>query len=351
MNSVLVTGGCGYIGSHTVLSLLEKGYKVYVLDSFINSSPLVIKRLLEMHDYIKFKVSENLHFIEGDLRSSKDLEKVFLNAIKDGNEIKAVIHFAGLKSVKDSFKEVITYWDFNLAGTINLLKVMNSFSCRTLIFSSSATIYSYSEEKALKENSLIKPINPYGLTKATIEVFLQDIYSCYPDEWRIVNLRYFNPIGAHVSGKLGEDPIGNPTNIFPLILNVASKEISKLKVYGNNWNTKDGTCIRDYIHVMDLAEGHVAALNFLESNSSRIINLNIGTGIGSSVLELINIFQDVNNIEVPYEISERREGDQENVVADNTKILSTLNWQPKRSVENMCEDGWRWKLLNPKGYK
>jgi len=351
MNSVLVTGGCGYIGSHTVLSLLENGHKVYIIDSFKNSSPLVIKRLLEMNDYVKCKVSENLHLIKGDLRSSKDLEKVFMDAMEDGNEIKSVIHLAGLKSVKESIKEPISYWDFNLTGTINLLKIMNHFSCRTLIFSSSATIYSYSQEKLLNENSFIKPINPYGRTKETIEVFLKDIYSSYPDKWRIVNLRYFNPIGAHFSGKLGENPIGNPNNIFPLILKVASKEISKLKIYGNNWNTKDGTCIRDYIHVMDLAEGHVAALDFLVTNSCRILNLNIGTGVGSSVLDLINIFQDENNVEVPYEISKRRDGDQENVVADNSRILSTLNWKPKRSIQNMCRDGWRWKLSNPKGYK
>ena len=349
MDSVLVTGGCGYIGSHTVLSLLEKGLNVYVIDSFNNSSPFVITRLQNIFKNHKFKFSNNLYFIEGDIRNIADLEKVFLKTQENGQFITGVIHFAGLKAVEESLKNPLLYWDNNLVGTINLLKVMKKYDCKNLIFSSSATIYSNPSKKELKEDSLIQPINPYGRTKATVEVLLNDIFQS-DNKWKIINLRYFNPIGAHPSGEIGENPIGVPNNIFPLILKVASKKIAELKVYGNDWNTKDGTCIRDYIHVMDLADGHIAALNYLQNNKPQILNLNIGTGKGHSVLELINIFQEVNNIDVPYSFTKRREGDLEKIVADNSKILSTLNWFPKNSLEKMCIDGWNWHLMNPNGY-
>ena len=349
MDSVLVTGGCGYIGSHTVLSLLEKGLNVYVIDSHDNSSPLVIPRLKDILKKNKFKLSNKLYFTKGDIRNTADLEKVFLKAEENRQPISGVIHFAGLKAVEKSLKYPLLYWDNNLVGSINLLKVMKKYDCKTLIFSSSAAIYSNSGKKVHKENSLIKPINPYGRTKATVEILLNDIFQS-DKRWKIVNLRYFNPIGAHPSGEIGENPIGLPNNIFPLILNVASKKISKLKVFGNDWNTKDGTCIRDYIHVTDLAAGHIAALNYLQNNKPQILNLNIGTGKGNSVLDLINIFQKVNNIEVPYFFTKRRLGDQEKLVADNSKILSTLKWVPNKSLENMCIDGWKWHLMNPNGY-
>ena len=349
MDSVLVTGGCGYIGSHTVLSLLEKGLNVYVIDSLNNSSPFVITRLKNFLKNHKFKLSNNLYFIEGDIRNIADLEKVFLKTQENGESINGVIHFAGLKAVKESFKKPILYWDNNLGGTINLLKVMKKYDCKNLIFSSSATIYSNPSKKELKEDSLIQPINPYGRTKATVEVLLNDLFQS-DGKWKIINLRYFNPIGAHPSGEIGEHPIGVPNNIFPLILKVASKKIAELKVYGKNWNTKDGTCIRDYIHVIDLADGHIAALNYLQNNDPQILNLNIGTGKGHSVLDLINIFQEVNNVDVPYSFTKRREGDLEKIVADNSKILSKLNWFPKNSLEKMCLDGWNWHLKNPNGY-
>ena len=349
MDSVLVTGGCGYIGSHTVLSLLEKGLNVYVIDSHDNSSPLVIPRIKKFFKNQKFKLPNNLYLIKGDVRNIKDLEKVFLKTKNKGDTINGVIHFAGLKAVEESLKYPLCYWDNNLVGTINLIKVMQKFDCKTLIFSSSATIYSNSLSKELKENSLIKPINPYGRTKATVEILLKDIFQS-DNSWKIINLRYFNPIGAHSSGLIGENPVGIPRNIFPLILKVASKKMSELKVYGNDWDTKDGTCVRDYIHVMDLADGHIEALKYLQNNDPQIVNLNLGTGKGNSVLDLINIFQKVNNIEVPYSFTKRRKGDQAKIVADNSKILSTLNWLPKKSLESMCLDGWNWHLMNPNGY-
>ena len=349
MASILVTGGCGYIGSHTVLSLLEKGLNVYVIDSNENSSALVINRIRDILKKNNLQLTNNLYFVKGDVRISDDLEKVFLKALENDHNIYGVIHFAGLKAVEESCNSPLLYWDTNLVGTITLLKVMKKYNCRNLIFSGSATIYSNSIKNKLKEDSLIKPINPYGRTKAAVEILLNDIFLS-DNKWKIINLRYFNPIGAHQSGEIGEDPIGVPNNIFPLILNVAAKKINELKVYGKDWNTKDGTCIRDYIHVMDLADGHIAALNYLQNNSSQILHLNIGTGIGNSVLDLINIFQEVNNVEVPYSFVNRREGDKAEIIADNTKILSTLNWEPKRSLKNMCLDGWKWHLMNPNGY-
>ena len=349
MNSVLVTGGCGYIGSHTVLNLLDKGFNVYIIDSHKNSSNLVVERLFQIIGNSKSENLNNLHYYKGDLRIKEDLQYVFNHAKEIGKSINAVIHFAGLKSVAESSRHPLLYWESNVSGTINLLKVMMEFKCKTIIFSSSATIYSSTEKVKIDENFLIKPINPYGKTKATVEEILNDIFNI-DQNWKIINLRYFNPIGAHSSGKLGENPVGKPDNIFPLILKVASKEIDELKIYGNDWNTKDGTCIRDYIHVMDLADGHLAALLYLQDNPSQILNLNVGTGEGNSVLELINTFQNVNNVEIPYSFINRREGDQEIVVADNSKILSLLDWRPKRSLKKMCIDGWRWQVLNPNGY-
>jgi len=350
MKSILVTGGCGYIGSHTVLSLLENGFFVYVLDSNVNSSPAVIKRLFEIILNKNKNLIENLNFLNGDLRNLDDIEEIFLIADKKKQTINGVIHLAGLKSIEESIKLPFSYWDNNVVGSINLLKIMKKYNCKTIIFSSSATIYADFENGKIRENFSIKPINPYGRNKSTIELLLNDIYESEPSEWRIINLRYFNPIGAHKSGKLGENPIGLVNNIFPLILRVASKDIKELKVFGNNWNTRDGTCIRDYIHIMDLANGHIEALNYLYKNNPKLLNLNIGTGLGNTVLELIKTFERVNNIRIPYSFVERRKGDREYVVADNSKLLETLNWKPTRSLEDMCKDGWKWHLSNPFGY-
>ena len=349
MNSILVTGGCGYIGSHTVLTLLEKGYFVYIIDSHVTSSPAVINNLKKIIFKKNKKLIENFKYFRDDLREKNVIEKIFIYAEANNNPIDAVIHLAGLKAVNESIIDPLLYWDFNLVGTINLLKVMQKYFCKNLIFSSSATIYSYSDD-LIKEDFTIKPINPYGKTKSYIESLLDDLYKSSSGEWKIVNLRYFNPIGAHYSGCLGEHPIGTPNNVFPLILLVASRKLKELKIFGNNWDTRDGTCIRDYIHVVDLANAHLAALEYLMKSKSQIINLNIGTGKGTSVLELINVFKEVNKIEVPYSFTSKRKGDQKYVVADNKKALSTLNWKPSRNIEDMCRDGWKWQILNPNGY-
>ena len=346
MSSILVTGGTGFIGSHTCLLLLERGYKVYLVDSNINSSISVIDNIKLIISKRDSKKINNLNFIKTDLMNSTSINNIFQIAKDKKEPIESVIHFAGLKSVGESNKYPLMYWENNVSGTINLLKIMSQNDCTNLIFSSSATIYSSKSKAPITEETEIDPINTYGNTKATVEKILSDLHKSDPTKWRIANLRYFNPIGAHPSGLLGENPQGKPNNIFPLINLVATKELEKLTVYGNDWNTPDGTCIRDYIHVMDLAEGHISALNHLNSKSPRILNLNLGTGKGTSVLELINIFEKINNVDIPYSVGSRRIGDNENVVANNSLACDLLNWKPSRSLEEMCRDGWKWKCKN-----
>ena len=340
--SILVTGGTGFIGSHTCLLLLKKGFTLYIIDSEINSSKNVLKNISSILKLSDKDFSEKINFFKGDLRSVSFIEKVFKSAINKKEPIEAVFHFAGLKSVYDSNKYPLEYWDNNFVGTLNLLKIMEVNNCKTLIFSSSATIYQSVNKAKIKESYSIGPINTYGETKSTIEKLLQAACKSQPNKWKIANLRYFNPIGAHSSGQIGEDPKGVPNNIFPVILKVAKREQKILKIFGNDWDTEDGTCVRDYIHIMDLAEGHIAAFEFLTKNKSQIISLNLGTGQGYSVLELINTFKKVNNVDIPYEYTSRREGDNEFVVADNSFAVSILDWEPKYSLQDMCKDGWNW---------
>jgi len=348
MPSILVTGGAGFIGSHTCLALLERGYDIVIIDSFVNSNPISIDRILEISNLNK---SQNrINVVQSDLRNTEKLNQIFKDAKQQGNSIIGVIHFAGLKSVNESVKNPILYWDNNLISSINLIKIMDENDCRTLVFSSSATVYGFSDKYLINENEKLGPINPYGNTKYVIEKLMHDIYSSSQSEWSIANLRYFNPIGAHNSGLIGENPIGLPNNIFPIILQVAARKIPELKIYGKDWATKDGTGVRDYIHVMDLADGHVLAMEYLLKNSGNILDINLGTGIGTSVLELVNTFKKINKIEVPYSFSERRNGDVSRVVADNSFGRSILNWNPIRSIEDMCRDGWNWKVLNPNGF-
>ncbi len=348
---VLVTGGAGFIGSHTCLSLLEKGYEVVVIDSFVNSHKKSLKRVIDILKLNKNINNVNIEIMELDIRNENALDKLFFEYQSNGNSIDAVIHLAGLKSVKDSLLNPLTYWDVNVNGSINLLKVMNRYKCRTIVFSSSATIYGISSNESLKENAEIKPINPYGRNKVAIEDLLNDTFFSDKNEWKIANLRYFNPIGAHPSGIIGEDPMDVPNNVFPYITRVAAGILDKLTIFGNDWPTLDGTAIRDYIHVMDLAEGHIAALNKLIECDHQIMNINLGTGIATSVLELVETFERVNSIKVPFEFADRRLGDSCKVIADNSLALSFLAWSPKRDLEEMCVDGWKWQLLNPTGYK
>tara|TARA_B100000212_G_C27381459_1_gene537293 strand:+ start:2684 stop:3742 length:1059 start_codon:yes stop_codon:yes gene_type:complete len=348
MKSILITGGLGYIGSHTSLVLLEKGYEILIIDSLVNSKKQTLERIKKILNKKNKKIENKISFFEGDLRNKKFIEDVFNFALKMKKPIEGVIHFAGLKSVGESVKFPLNYWDNNVISTINLLKVMQENFCNTLIFSSSATIYGISDNEIIKEDSNINPINPYGTTKATIESLLKDIFNSQPDIWRIANLRYFNPIGAHYSGLIGEEPIGKPNNIFPIITRVAAKEIDQLMIFGNDWDTIDGTGIRDYIHVMDVADGHVEAIEYLWEKSPQLLSFNLGTGKGTSVLELINIFQKVNNVNVPFIFTQRRLGDSCKVIADNNLATNLLNWKPKRTIEDMCIDGWKWQQYKQK---
>tara|TARA_Y100001968_G_scaffold306485_1_gene323368 strand:- start:701 stop:1747 length:1047 start_codon:yes stop_codon:yes gene_type:complete len=343
MKRILVTGGCGYIGSHTSVLLLDRGYELLILDSNINSSPRSIDRILSVIDSKRPGSFDKLKFIKGDVRDIELLKSIFFNAKKEMNEIDGIIHFSGLKAVGESVKKPLLYWDSNVNGIINLLKVMDSYDCRTIIFSSSATIYSTGNDFPISEDCEIKPINPYGNTKATAEKILNDLFNSDSQSWRIANLRYFNPIGAHHSGLLGEEPLGIPNNIFPIINKVASGKLKELQIYGNDWDTIDGTCIRDYIHVMDLAEGHFQALNHLLRKGPQLLNLNLGTGTGTTVLNLVKTFERVNNVKVPYKFTSRRDGDVAKLIADNSLANKKLNWLPSRNLEDMCRDGWTWE--------
>ncbi len=346
MKTILVTGGAGFIGSHTCLVLLKKGFNVVIVDSFINSSKKVINKIKEICFLENIKSEKKINVFKCDLRDTLKLREIFATCKNDGNDIESVIHFAGLKSVNDSITFPFEYWDVNVSGTVSLLRVMNENNCKTLVFSSSAAIYKADKFELLKECSDIIPITPYGNTKAYIEIFLKDIFKSAKGEWKIANLRYFNPIGSHHTGLIGEDPKQSMNNIFPIILKVASKEIDKFKIFGNDWPTADKTCVRDYIHVMDVAEGHLKTLEFLSSNKSQVLDLNLGTSKGTSVLELIHTFQKVNNIKVPYVFTFRRDGDKPFVVANNQLAKKLLKWAPIRTLEDMCRDGWNYQKNN-----
>ena len=348
---ILVTGGAGFIGSHACLALLEKGYEIIVIDSYVNSYKKSLDRVVEIMRSKKTNQHIYIDIINVDIRDETALDQLFFKYQSLGNPIEAVIHFAGLKSVYESVLFPLQYWDVNVNGSIKLLSVMSRYGCRTIVFSSSATIYDISEDKPLNEDSEIKPINPYGSTKATVEKLLHDTFNNKNGKWRIINLRYFNPIGAHPSGMIGESPLQIPSNIFPYITQVASGVLEKLNIFGNDWPTRDGTGVRDYIHVMDLVEGHILALEYLLERESQIININLGTGKGVSVLELVKTFERVNNINIPIEFSGRRLGDVSSVIADNTLAVKYLKWTPRRNLEEMCIDGWTWQSANPEGYK
>ena len=318
MKNIIVNGGAGFIGSHTCLNLLEKGFNVFMIDSFQNSSEKVVKRILEIYKSGNNNPNINLEVFKGNLCDKKFIKDVFFEITKEHKEINGVIHFAGFKSGAESITNPLSYWRNNLIGTINLLEIMDEFNCKSLVFSSSATVYEPKDNLLLKESSRLGPINPYGSTKFTIEILLKDLFKSSVNYWKFACLRYFNPIGAHSSGMLGEDPRDTPNNIFPLIANTALGIQENLKIYGNDWPTPDGTPIRDYIHVMDLAYCHIKVLEFLMNSKSEFLNTNIGTGIGNSVLDLVKTFERVNNVKVPFVFDKRRIGDAPFVVADNS---------------------------------
>ena len=350
MKSLLITGGSGFIGSHTCFVLLKAGYNLIVFDSLCNSSIESLKRVSILAGLKEGLSSNRLQFIKGDIRNSSDLEKIFKTAIQEENPIYGVVHFAGVKSVSESVAEPLKYWDINVNGSRVLLEVMEKYNCNLIVFSSSATIYGYPSEIPITESSEVNPINPYGNTKAVVEKMLLDLFSSRPGKWKIANLRYFNPVGAHPSGQIGEDPLDIPNNLFPYLTQVAMGRREKLKIYGNDWPTHDGTGVRDYIHVMDLAEGHCAALDYLLNNKSQYLTLNIGTGRGVSVLEMIKTFEKVNQCIIPHVFVDRRPGDPPINIANNQLAISKLGWSTKRSLDEMCRDGWKWQTLNPFGY-
>ena len=350
MHRILVTGGAGFIGSHTCLVLLRNGYEILVLDSFINSSHRSLKRIQEILKNENIDCNNKIKIVKGDLRDIDVIEELFVSANNEFNPINAVLHFAGLKAVEESFHLALDYWDTNICGTVNLLKVMKKYNCKTIVFSSTAAIYKKFDNSLLTEESDIQPINPYGITKYNVEIILKSIFQYDSENWRVACLRYFNPIGAHESGLLGEFASGIPNNIFPYINLVALGKIKEIKIFGKNWPTSDGTCIRDYIHVMDLAEGHLEALRYLFKGESKFLTLNLGTGIGTSVLELINTFSKVNKVDVPFTFTDKRKGDLCTVIADNSLAKKLLNWRTKRNLEAMCKDGWHWQVKNPNGY-
>ena len=346
MTTLLITGGAGFIGSHTCLVLLDAGHHLVVLDNFANSSPESLRRVLELTDP---EASDRLKVVEGDIRSAEDLERAF-SAAPSGQPIEAVIHFAGLKAVGESMQQPLRYWDVNVCGSRQLFSVMQAQGCRTLVFSSSATLYGIPEQVPIPETARVQPINPYGHSKEAVEQMLSDLADS-EHGWRIACLRYFNPVGAHPSGLIGEDPSGIPNNLFPFVSQVAVGKREKLQVFGGDWPTPDGSGVRDYIHVMDLADGHSAALNTLLAEDPQVLTLNLGRGQGYSVLEVVAAFESASGKPVPYKIVERRAGDAASTVADPALALRRLGWKTMRSLMEICSDGWAWQSKNPNGYR
>jgi len=328
MKKILVTGGTGYIGSHTVVKLLEAGYEVVILDNLSNSKISVIDRIEKI-------TNKRPLFIEGDIRDKSLLENLFSD-----QKIDAVIHFAGLKAVGESVKEPLKYYENNVGGSISLLEAMKNANVTQMIFSSSATVYGEPQKLPIKEDHPLNPTNTYGETKLSVENILRDLYRS-SSSWKIFILRYFNPVGAHQSGLIGEDPNDIPNNLFPYIAKVAMGEFESLKVFGDDYDTKDGTGVRDYIHVIDLAEAHLRALEKLSQSKCEAINL--GTGQGYSVLEIIKAFEKTSNRAINLSIADRRKGDVASCFADPTKAKSFLNWEALNNIDQMCRDSWLWK--------
>ena len=333
---ILVTGGCGYLGTHTIVDLLAANHEVVAVDNLSNSSPEALKRVEKIS-------SKRVPLYTIDCADKVAMAKVFKN-----HDFDAVIHFAGLKAVGESVKQPVRYYMNNLNSTLVLCETMQEAGVKRLIFSSSATVYGVPQEHPLREDSPVGPItNPYGRTKVMIEEILKDVVTADP-EWRITLLRYFNPIGAHESGLIGEDPTGVPNNVFPYIAQVASGKQPKLPVYGNDYPTLDGTGVRDYIHVSDLAKGHLAALE--HTPSQPVVIYNLGTGYGTSVFELIKTFEKISGQKINYEVLPRRSGDVATCFADAVKANEELGWNAVRSIEDACIDAWRWQSRNPRGY-
>jgi UDP-glucose 4-epimerase len=334
--AILVTGGAGYIGSHTCVELLNGGHEIVVLDNFLNSKPDSLKRITKI-------TGKDCKFYNVDLLDYSAIDSVFLE-----NDIEAVIHFAGLKAVGESVSMPLYYYYNNIVGTLNLCRVMEKYQVYNLVFSSSATVYGFQEKVPLSEDLPLQATNPYGRTKLMIEEILYDLYKSN-NNWSIALLRYFNPVGAHSSGLIGEDPNGIPNNLVPYITQVAVGKLPELKIFGGDYPTHDGTGVRDYIHVVDLAAGHLKALEKVMSIKG-VNAYNLGTGVGYSVLDMIHAFENVIGSAIPHKIVERRQGDVAISYADATKAYKELNWFTQKGIYEMCEDSWRWQVNNPNGY-
>lgn len=335
--SILITGGAGYIGSHTCIELLNADYEIIVLDNLSNSKEDSLDRIREI-------TSKNFKFYQTDLLNKPELQNIFAE-----NNIEAVIHFAGLKAVGESVSIPLYYYHNNITGTLILCEVMEQFGVNNMVFSSSATVYGMQEQVPFSEELPLQATNPYGRTKLMIEDILRDVYVSNKN-WSVALLRYFNPVGAHSSGLIGEDPNGIPNNLVPYITQVAVGKLSELRVFGNDYATHDGTGVRDYIHVVDLAAGHLKALEKVMV-SSGVSAYNLGTGTGYSVLDMIHTFEEVTGRSIPYRISNRRPGDIGISFADPSKAQKELNWVAKKGLEEMCLDSWRWQSNNPNGYE
>lgn len=336
--AILVTGGAGYIGSHTCVELLNTGYEIVIIDNLSNSKPESLRRVHEI-------TGRKFTFYEVDILNRAALESVFSE-----NSIDAVIHFAGLKAVGKSVEMPLCYYHNNVSGTILLCEVMKKYGVKSMVFSSSAAVYGIPDRVPISEDFPLSAINPYGRTKLIIEELLRDLYIS-DSEWSIALLRYFNPMGAHNSGYIGEDPNGIPNNLVPYITRVALGKLKELKVFGNDYPTYDGTGIRDYIHVVDLAVGHLRAVEKVIASKGGVNEYNLGTGNGFSVLEMVDIFERVCGRNIPYRIVERRPGDVVACYADPTKAKRELDWSAKRGIEEMCTDAWRWQVNNPNGFE
>lgn len=337
MSKILVTGGAGYIGSHTCIELITAGYNVVVLDNLSNSSRESLFRVEKI-------VGQSVTFVEGDIRDKCLLAKIFTDY-----EIEAVIHLAGLKAVGESVLQPLRYYENNVSGSISLFKIMTEYGCKRLVFSSSATVYGNPETVPIREDFPLSTTNPYGASKLMVENILGDVDDSN-EQWSIGLLRYFNPVGAHESGLIGEDPNGVPSNLMPFISQVAVGKLDKLNVFGGDYPTFDGTGVRDYIHVVDLAKGHLKALKALQEQSG-LLTVNLGTGRGYTVLEMVKAFEKASGKSVPYEIVARRPGDVAQCYADPGYAYEVLGWKAELGIDRMCEDSWRWQTINPNGYK
>jgi UDP-glucose 4-epimerase len=334
---LLVTGGAGYIGSHACLILLEAGFEIVVLDNLFNSS---IESLMRVEKI----TGKSIQFVEGDIRDRNLLRSIFTEY-----SIEAVIHFAGLKAVGESVIQPLKYYDNNVCGSVALFEIMKEFGCKKLVFSSSATVYGDPASVPILESFSLSTTNPYGASKLMIESILRDLHKSDVD-WSVAILRYFNPVGAHPSGLIGEDPNGTPNNLMPYISQVAVGKREKLQVFGSDYPTHDGTGVRDYIHVMDLAQGHLSALKYIEKQPG-LVTVNLGTGNGYSVLDMVKAFEKSSNRAVNYEVVNRRPGDVAQCYADASYAFELFGWKAELGIEEMCEDTWRWQSMNPNGYR